>query len=160
MSVNLSSTTPAAPAGSTNVAFQTDGSGNVSAYITSSSELTGDSVDLTAQTANIAAANLIASPNGLYRVSVYSVVTTVASTGAATSTLPAVVIAWDDADNGQPQSFTLTPTNTGNFLTTLQEAAMIISAGTSAALTYATTGYASDTASQMQYAVHIRVEQF
>lgn len=33
MSINLSSTTPAAPAGARNVTFQTDGAGNVSGYI-------------------------------------------------------------------------------------------------------------------------------
>ena len=156
MSVNLSSTTPAAPSGKTLVQFQTDGSGNVSAYISAATELVGDNVDLTAQTANISATPLIASPSGLYRLSAYIIVTTV---DGASSTLPSVVIAWDDKDNGQPQTFTLTPTNTGNLLTTLEQADMIVSAGSTANLHFSTTGYASGTPATMTYAVHIRCEQ-
>jgi hypothetical protein len=159
MSVNLSNTTPAAPTGSTNVTWQTDGAGNVSAYVTTAVEIVGAGVDATAQNANIPAANLIASPTaGQYRVSAYIIVTTVASTGAATSTLPSVVITWNDKDNAQPQTITLTPTNSGNLLTTYQENDAILSVSASAPLQYSTTGYASNTASQMQYALHIRVE--
>jgi hypothetical protein len=36
MSINYSATTPAAPAGKTNVVFQSDGRGNISAYYTPS----------------------------------------------------------------------------------------------------------------------------
>lgn len=157
MSVNLSSTTPAAPSGKTLVQFQTDGSGNVSGYIAAATELVGDSIDLANQTANISTTPLIASPSGLYRVSAYVIVTTV---DGASSTLPSVVIAWDDKDNGQPQTFTLTPTSTGNLLTTCEQADMIVSAGSTANLSFSTTGYASGTPATMQYAVHIRIEEF
>jgi hypothetical protein len=156
MSVNLSSSTPAAPSGKTLVQFQTDGSGNVSAYISAATELVGDNVDLTAQTANVSATPLIASPSGLYRISAYVIVTTV---DGASSTLPSVVIAWDDKDNGQPQTFALTPTNTGNLLTTLEQNDMIVSAGSTANLHFSTTGYASGTPATMQYSLHLRVEQ-
>src|SRR5208337_262479 len=144
MSVNLSSTTPAAPSGKTLVQFQTDGSGNVSAYISSATELVGDNVDLTAQTANISATPLIASPSGLYRISAYIIVTTV---DGASSTLPSVVIAWDDKDNGQPQTLVLTPpsTNTPDLLTIYEQNDSIISAGSTANLHFSTTGYASAT---------------
>jgi hypothetical protein len=157
MSVNLSSTTPAAPSGKTLVQFQTDGSGNVSGYIAAATELVGDSIDLTGQTANISTTPLIASPSGLYRVSAYVIVTTV---DGASSTLPSVVIAWDDKDNGQPQTFTLTPTSTGNLLTTCEQDDMIVSAGSTANLSFSTTGYASGTPAAMHYAVHIRIEEF
>jgi hypothetical protein len=159
MSINLSDTTPAAPTGGTNVKWQKDSSGNISAYITSAVEIVGAGIDATAQNANISAADLITSPTaGQYRVSAYIIVTTVASTGAATSTLPSVVITWNDKDNGQPQTITLTPTNSGNLLTTYQQADAVLSIAASAPLQYSTTGYASNTAAQMQYALHIRVE--
>jgi hypothetical protein len=158
MAVNLSTTTPAAPTGSVNVVFQTDGSGNVSGSVPASAvELVADNVDLTGQNANISATNIIASANqALYRVSAYIIVTTVDGTS---STLPSVAIGWTDNDNGQTQSFTLTPTNTGNTLTTFQEAVMILSSQAAAAITYATASYASHTPGTMKYALHIRLEQ-
>jgi hypothetical protein len=73
--------------------------------------------------------------------------------------LPSLVITWNDLDNGQSQSFTMTPTDAGNLLTTLEQSDMIVSAGSSASIDYATSGYASGTPATMQYAVHIRVEQ-
>lgn len=157
MSVNLSSTTPAAPAGTVNGTFATDGSGNVSVSVPkSSSFLSADSIDLVTQAANIAATNLVATPvNGMYRVSAYIVVTRAAS---SSSTLPSVVITWTDQDNGQSQSLTLTPTNAGNVLTTFQEAVGVISVNVAAAIKYATSSYASSGGTPMQYALHIRVE--
>lgn len=154
MSINLNATLPAAPAGSTNVTFQKDSSGNVSAYVTSAPELTGDNVDLTAQTANIGSTTVVAAPtNGLYRVAGYIIVTLVGTT----STLPSIVLTWTDQDNGQLQTLTLTPTSTGNALTTVEENDAILSCGPATDLSFSTTGYAS-TGTPMQYAVHIRVE--
>ena len=156
MSVNLSNTTPAAPTGGTNVKWQSDGAGNVSGYVQSAVELVGDGVDLTAQTANIGTSALVTTPSGYYRISAYLIVTTV---DGASSTLPKLTITWNDKDSGHSQSFDLTPTNTGNLLTILQQSDMIVSAGSSASIDYATSGYASGTPATMQYAIHIRVEQ-
>lgn len=156
MSVNLSNTTPAAPTGGTNITWQTDGSGNVSGYTQSAVELVGDGVDLTAQTADVGPNTLVNTPNGYYRISAYLVVTTV---DGASSTLPKLTITWNDLNNGQTQSFDLTPTNTGNLLTTLEQSDMIVSAASSASIDYATSGYASGTPATMQFAIHIRVEQ-
>jgi len=159
MSVNLSNTTPAAPAGGTNVKWQSDGSGNVSGYIQSAVELVGDGVDLTAQTADVGPNTLVTTPNGYYRISAYIVVTMV---DGASSTLPKITITWNDLDNGQGQTFDLTPTVSGagsNLLTTLKQSDMIVSAASSATIDYATSGYASGTPATMKYAVHIRVEQ-
>lgn len=154
MAINLNATLPAAPAGSTNVVFQKDSSGNISAYVTSAPELTGDNVDLTAQTANIGSTTVVpAPPNGLYRVAGYIIVTLVGTT----STLPSIVLTWTDQTNGQLQTLTLTPTNTGNTLTTIQQNDAILSCGPASDLSFSTTGYAS-TGTPMQYAVHIRVE--
>ena len=157
MAVNFSTTTPAAPSGSTNVVFATDGSGNVSASTpASSSLLTPNSVNLTAQNANISATNLVASPNnGLYRVSAYIIVTTVDLTS---STLPSIVLSWTDQDNGQAQTLTLTATNAGNTQTTYREALGVLSVSSAAAIQYSTTGYASNVSGTMKYAVHLRVE--
>jgi len=156
MSISLSNSTPAAPAGNQLVTFQTDGSGRVSGYVPqSAASLSG--VDLTAQTANIAATNLVASPtSGVYRVSAYVIVTT---PDGASSTLPSVVITWTDQNSGVAQTLTLTPTNSGNTTTTYQEATSLLSVSNAAPLQYATTGYASGTPATMQYALHIRVEK-
>lgn len=157
MSVNLSNTTPAAPSGSTNVTFQTDGSGNVSAYVTTAVELTGNGFDDTAQVADIGPTDLITSPvAGRYRVSAYIVVTTA---DGASSTLPSIVLTWVDADNGAGQSQTLTPTNSGNLLTTFEENDTFVSAGPSSPLSFSTSGYASGTPATMQFAIHITVEK-
>jgi hypothetical protein len=159
MSINLSNTTPAAPSGGTNILWQSDGSGNVSGYVQSAVELVGDGVDLTAQTADIGPNTLVTTPNGYYRISAYLIVTTV---DGASSTLPKLTITWNDLDNGQTQTFDLTPTISGagsNLLTTFEQSDMIVSAGSSATLDYATSGYASGTPATMQYAIHIRVEQ-
>lgn len=157
MSINLSNTTPAAPAGSTNIKFQTDGAGNVSAYITSAVELTGNGFDATAQTANIVSTPLIVGPTtGRYRISAYLIVTTVATTS---STLPKVTISWNDADNGQAQTLDLTATQSGNLLTTFAQGDAFLNVSNSANLNFVTSGYASVGATAMQYAIHIRVEQ-
>lgn len=162
MATNFNDTTPAAPSNGVNVKWQTDGSGNNSAYIPAvAQEIVSASLDLTAQSANITTATLYTpSASGLYRVSAYIIVTTVASTGAGTSTLPSVTIGWTDKDNSTAQTLVLTPTNAGNLLTTYQQASCVIDALTAVAITYATGSYASNTASQMQYALHIRIEEF
>jgi hypothetical protein len=162
MATNFNDTTPAAPSNGVNVKWQTDGSGNNSAYLPATTqELVSANLDLTAQNANITTATLYTpSASGLYRISAYIIVTTVASTGAATSTLPSVTIGWTDKDNSTAQTLVLTPTNAGNLLTTYQQASCVIDALTAVAITYATGSYASNTASQMQYALHIRIEEF
>jgi len=162
MATNFNNTLPAAPAGSVNIRWQTDGSGNDSAYVPiSAQELTSSNVDLTAQAANIVTSTLFTpTASGLYRVSAYLIVTTVASTGASTSTLPSLTIGWTDTDNATPQTIVLTPTNAGNLLTTYQQASCVIDAVTAVAITYATNSYASNTAAQMKYSVHLRIESF
>lgn len=155
MSINLSNTTPAAPAGSVNAKFATDGSGNVSVSVLKSAvELTG--FDATAQVANIASTPLLTTPpTGRYRVSAYIVVTTAATTS---STLPKVTVTWNDADNGQAQTLDLTATNTGNTLTTFAEGSALLSVNVSASISFSTSGYASVGATALAYAVHITLE--
>jgi hypothetical protein len=120
-------------------------------------------VELIGQNANIGGTTLYAVPavSGIqytsfyYRVSCYVVVTTVAG---VSSTLPSCVIGWTDKDNATVETFTLTPTNAGNLLTTFQQATMVLSAKASTNITFSTTGYASNGAGIMQYAIHIRLE--
>lgn len=157
MSTNINNTVPAAPAGGTNVSWQTDGSGNMSAYTSAfAAELTVNSVDLLAQTANIGSMILfVPAASGFYRISASLIVTTV---DGASSTLPALTIGWIDADNSTAQTFALTPTNAGNTLTTLQQANLLINAKASVNVTFSTGSYASGTPATMQYALHIRIE--
>lgn len=155
MGLNLSNTTPAAPAANVNVEWQTDGQGNVSGYVPQSAVEIVE-VDLTAQAANIAATTMdTPTTAGLFRVVAYIVVTTVATTS---STLPSVVITWVDRDNGTTQTLTLTPTSAGNSLTTYEAAVGIISSAASQPIQYATTSYATSGATSMQYALHLRLE--
>lgn len=155
MSVNLSNTTPAAPAGSVNAKFATDGAGNVSVSVSKYAvEQTG--FDATAQMANIASTPLVTTPpTGRYRISAYVVVTTAATTS---STMPKVTVSWNDADSGQAQSLDITVTSTGNALTTFSQGSVLLSANVSANIAFVTSGYASVGATAMQYAVHITVE--
>jgi len=157
MSINLNRTSPAAPAGSTNIKFQSDVSGNVSGYVpTPAALLTASNVDSTGNTANIGSTTLLAvSTAGIYRISAYIIVTTV---DGASSTLPKVTISWTDQDNSQTQSFDITPTNSGNLQTTLEEGSLIVDAAV-ANISYATSGYASGTPAIMTYALHLRIEQ-
>lgn len=156
MSINLNDTVPASPAGSTNVKFQRDVSGNVSAYITASAELTGNSIDLTAQSANIGLTPLIASPAaGLYRVSVYVVQSRAATTSG---TLPSVVLSYKDSDSATVVTVSATATNSANVLGTLAQATVILDSFAATTINYSTTGYASVGGTSLQYALHIRVE--
>jgi hypothetical protein len=156
MSINFSDTLPAAPAGSTNVKFQRDVSGNVSAYITTPAELTGNSIDLTAQAANIGLTPLVASPAaGLYRVSVYIVQSQVATTSG---TLPSVVLSYKDKDSATVVTVTATATSSANVLGTLAQATVVLDSFAATTINYSTTGYASVGGTPLQYALHIRVE--
>lgn len=158
MSVNFNNTTPAAPAGSTNVSWQGDVSGNISAY-TSTSASVKPPVDLTAQAANIGATTLLAvTASGAYRVSGYIVVTQVPSTS---STLPKLTITWTDSNNSTGETFDLTATVAGgpaNALTDFKQGVMVFNAKTGTNIQYATSGYASVGGTPMQYALSLRLE--
>lgn len=153
MALNFNGTTPAAPAGSTNVVWQNDASGNVSAYVASTSGVSP--INLPGQAANIGATTILTPlAPALYRITAYMIVTTV---DGVSSTLPQLVISWTDQDNATGQTFTLLPTNNGNSLTTFQQSTLEISSA-AANIQYSTTGYASNTPGTMQYALRIRAE--
>lgn len=159
MSVNLNNTTPAAPASNTNVTWQSDASGNISAYFPTTSTIA--SADATAQVANIALTTLFTpTVSGIYKVLAYIIVTQAATTS---STLPNVQISFTDQDNSTAQTINLNAAGaTTNSLTTMFQEAIVISAKTSIAIQYQTgntAAYASVGATAMQYALHIRLQQ-
>lgn len=76
MAVNFSNTVPAAPAGSTNVLWQTDGTGNISGYLGSAPQA-GAALNLTAQTAAITTTTFFTTViAGVYRLTSYLYITT------------------------------------------------------------------------------------
>lgn len=152
MAANFSDSTPTAPAGSTNVKWQSDGSGNISAYLGSAPSV---GIDLTAQVADIVTTPILTpAASGLFRISVYIIVTTV---DTVSSTLPSVTLTWTDPDNATSQSALVTATDSGNLLTTFKQVTFVVSADLSAPITYETNGYAS-AGTPMEYALHIRAE--
>jgi hypothetical protein len=148
--------------------FQTDGAGNISCYVPTSSAVVTE-IDLTAQTAAVSATNLIASPaTSRYRVTAYLKVTTAATTGSATSTLGGVTITYADGTDSAAQSVVMqmqtqagaaATTNTGNSTTSVLSGQLVIYAHSGTAIQYAI-AYASNTANQMAYEAHFSVEQF
>lgn len=167
MSVNLSNTVPSPPAGNSNVLWQTDGSGNISGYVPTSSSVT-NKVDLTAQTAAVAATNLVPTPaTARYRISAYLKVTTPATTGAATSTLGGVTITYVDGTDSLAQSVVMqmqtqagasATTNSGNSTVTVLSGELVVYVATGTPIQYAI-GYSSNTAAQMQFSAHLAAEQ-
>jgi hypothetical protein len=156
MSINLNNTIPSPPSGGTNVLWQSDASGNVSASV-GASPATQPELALTGQTGNVSTTPLVASvpANARYRISFYEIVTT---PGSVSSTLPSVVISWTDADNSTNQSVTFAPTSpTGNTDTTLVSGTILISAQAISAINVSTTGYASSAAG-MAYSLYVETE--
>lgn len=125
--------------------------------------------DATAQAANIGSAQLYAVPAngaGMYRVSVYVVVTQAAS---VSSTMPNTFLNYNDADTNVAiaPSFFLTNTSTANAVgttnslntvTAQNSGTVIINVKASTNIQYGTTNYASSGATPMQYAIHIKLE--
>lgn len=163
MAVNFSNTVPAAPTGSLNVAWQTDGTGNISAYASASP--TVGTADLTGQTAAIAATTLFTpASTGFFRVSLYLKVTT---PDGASSTLGAVTITYTDGTDSVAQSMAAllgtqagaaATTNTANTTTTKLQGTVDIYALTAVPVQYAI-AYASGTPATMTYEVHLRAEK-
>ncbi len=121
--------------------------------------LTLATFDATGQAANIASTLLYAvpanAPGNLYCVSGIATVTQAATTS---STLPSIVISYTDGDTGNAMSLTLTPTSTGNSLTTLASSSAAINAKPGTNVNVSTTGYASSGTSAMNYSAHVRLE--
>lgn len=159
MSVNLNDALPAAPAGRTNVLWQSDISGNISANVgDTASQITASNIDLLAQSADIVTDNiLLSAEQAVYRVSIYIIITQAATTS---STLPNVEVFWTDNDNVTSQTFILTPASpSANDLNTYAQGSMVLNAQLGSSIQYDTTGYASSGGTSMEYALHIRLEK-
>lgn len=156
MAINLNRTLPAAPAGSVNVKFQSDVSGNVSGYVPGSASIQ-PGIDTTGLTADVATATLLAvTATGMYRVTGYIVETTA---DGASSTLPTIDISWTDSDTGVSITRSITATQAGNTIGTYDLGECSINALTANDISYETNGYVSGTPATMTYAIHLTVEQ-
>ncbi len=130
-------------------------------------------VDLTGQTAAKSATTIYTpTASGLFRISIALQVTTPATTGAGTSILggtTGVTITYTEPDGSVAQSIkplltsqagaVVVPAsgNTGNATTTQSQGSCVINAKTGVAIQYAI-GYTSDTAAEMVYAAHLKLE--
>lgn len=156
MAINLNRTTPAAPAGGINVKWQSDVSGNVSAYVPSAASIL-PGINTTGLTANVGTATLLAvTATGMYRVTGYIVETT---PDGVSSTLPTINITWVDADTGVSITRSITVTKTGNTAGTYDLGECSFNALTANNISYATAGYVSNTPATMTYAIHISIEK-
>jgi hypothetical protein len=119
---------------------------------------TTGSVHLTNQSANISATTLATpSVDTIFQITCISVVTTAAGTS---STLPAVRFYWTDADSGYTYSaIAICSTNSGNVVGTAGSSFYPISAKGGTNVQYDTSGYASNPANAMKYAIKIRLLQ-
>jgi hypothetical protein len=119
------------------------------------------SVNLTNQTANTAATTLYAvgaSGAGLYRVTVYLIVSQAATTS---STLPDSRIIFTDQDSSATITVPVTSPLTGNTLSTFAQAVYEINAKASTNIQYdigQVTGYASSGGTPMKFAYRARLE--
>jgi hypothetical protein len=155
--INLNASSPAAIASAANVIWQSDSSGNVSAY--TSAPYVSTAYDTVSTSSNIgtsaAPVTLLATPinAGVYRIEAYMVVTSV---GSASSTMPALHLMYTDKDNVTAQDVTVIATNSGNTLTTVASGTFDFNVNTGVAIQFYTAGYAS-VAAGMTYSVHIRL---
>lgn len=149
--------------GGANFVVQQGGSGNkfTVAQLANKQLLNWSAADGINQANNTAPTGMFfvnAGQNGLYRVTAYAIVTTVAGTS---STLPDTEIIYTDADNSQVFTVPLTTGSTGNLLTTVQTATAVMNVKASTTISFGVgqvTPYASNPATAMRFAFHIRVE--
>lgn len=113
----------------------------------------------TAQAANFnsgSAFTLLSAPaTGVYRVTVYSIVTQAATNS---STLPSNTVGWTDPTSSITQSFAATATNSGNTTTTFVQNSILIYAKTGTNITLTQAGFASSGATGMQFTIVATVE--
>lgn len=120
-------------------------------------------VDLTGQSANIAATTLVTpSVAGYYRVSAWIVATAVDG-GIFVDALPAVNVLFTDGNSSASLSLVLIQGNAsttaiGNFGTPSSTWAGTMYVKASTAIQYSTSGYASPGGGSLRYALHLRLE--
>jgi len=158
MSINFSSTTPAAPAGSVNVIPQNDGAGNMSFYVPESGVEVFRSLNpaLTANY-NAGAPQTVVTPTApsVYRVSFSQAIVVV---DAMSSTFPSLTLAWSDP-GGIARTKVLVATSATNTTAVESDGDAIIYTNGSTPVTVTSASYASNTPATMTYALGLIVEQ-
>lgn len=107
-----------------------------------------------AQTANLATSTAYTVPagqSGWYRLHARTVVTTPASGGTPSSTLPNMTVSYTDSDSNGTPSANLGATSTGNTTSTWAQGASYLYAKAGTTITIATNGYATAGTTSMQY---------
>lgn len=160
--INFDDATPAAPTGSGNVLWQTDGNGNLSAYVTTAPVIEGTPVDLAGQVAAITATTLLSTTvTGLYRIIWCAKVITPASVSSVLGGAAGFQIKYTDADDSIVVTTTADPLPTGVASLNTDQAqihgVVIVNALTSTNIQYIF-GYTS-VGTAMAYALHIRIER-
>ena len=157
MSINFSSTTPAAPSGNVNVIPQNDGAGNMSFYVPGSASTVNTILQPTL-TANFSGGypfTLVESySSGVYRVSWSQAIVQAAS---GSSTFPSLTLAWTDI-GGVSRTATLVSTSSTNTTAVEIEGDIVIYVGSSTLITVTSASYASYGATPMTYALAVVAE--
>lgn len=91
------------------------------------------------------------------RVTAMQAITTAATTGAATSTLPSLTLGWTDA-GGIARTLVLLATSSTNTTAVYESGTTLIHTNSSTVVTVTSASYASDTAAQMAYDLVVTVE--
>jgi hypothetical protein len=157
VALNFNGTTPAAPTGSTNVVWQNDVSGNVSAYLPTSSSVVASTLNanLTANF-NSGTAYTLFTPGSAaaYRISFSQAIVTAAT---SSSTFPSLTLGWTDVGS-VARTATLVSTSTSNATTVESDGVKIIYTNGSTAVTITSASYASSGATSMAYALAVVAE--
>jgi hypothetical protein len=162
MAINLNGVTPAAPSGSTNVLWQEDASGNVSAYVAGSPTFLSPSPLVTLATQGAAQTNtalFTPTASGLYRISFYAKVTRAATSSSTLGGATGFSVTFTDATDSTASVIATTSNvgsavNAGNLLTSAASGSLIINALTGVAVTFSY-GYTSSGATTMQYEMQV-----
>jgi hypothetical protein len=160
MPSNFNNTVPSAPAGFTNVIFQTNGAGSDSAYVPSSAPISFTSLNPALTTNyNAGSAQTIFTPVAptALRVSWSQAIDVPATTGAATSTFPSLTLGWTDV-GGIARTQQLVATSVTNTTAVISQGDTIIYTNGATIVTVTSAGYTSNTAAQMTYALAIIAE--
>ena len=107
--------------------------------------------------ANIGTTLLYAVPASPTMTCIAFVMSSVDIRAGSSSTLPSTTLTWTDINSGIPQSFVVTPTNTGNLTSTFQSNQFMFNPLTSTNVQWFTSGYASNPANTMGYAVTLKL---
>jgi hypothetical protein len=161
----LGTSSAAGPTGTLTDKFLIDSTGTVKNYIGIATVAAGlapiyGQANLTTQTANVAATTLYAVPAGgagLYRISVFIIV----SQAGTTSTMPDTRIIYTDQDSGATITIAATASSTGNTTSTFAQATFVVNAKLSTNIQYSigqANAYASTGGTPMQFAYRARAE--